>query len=401
MLRRRFGRVYVRANRPISMKEALHTLRTPYRDLEAEDRKAFLKRFGAHILAEIQDVTVVTPSTVAATVLLTHDQLGITREVFVRRARYMTRFLEGRNAEFSEAWQFPEDALFEAVSMFAEAKLVEIVRGVERDEDIISISQDAERRITLDYYKNNILFHFVPAAFVCTALVLGRDDAGFETLAAVRKRFDFLVRLFDQEFFFHPDVPQAHVLAEAGRLLQQEGVVDLTLSGGVTTAGGLAPVDADGERQRPIEHTDDELWGMNDDALAADIHITVTGRPKARLLIATLRNFFEAYYVVLEGASVLRSKGAMTEKELVVTLLAAGQRMFLTSNVVRSEAVSKQNVTNAVRHFRAMGVLVTEDGSGSRSAPLTLDEEAHEDYSRPLRALFHSKSLRPDDGALY
>ncbi|MCO4773062.1 MAG: 1-acyl-sn-glycerol-3-phosphate acyltransferase [Deltaproteobacteria bacterium] len=401
VLRRRFGRVYVRANRPISMKEALATLRTPYRELTVDDRKDFLKRFGAHILAEIQDVTVVTPSTVAATVLLTHDQLGITREVFLRRARFMTRFLEERSAQFSEAWSFPEDALFEAISMFAEAKLVEVVRGDERDQDVIAISQDSERRITLDYYKNNILFHFVPAAFVCTALVLGREDVEHETLAAARKRFDFLVRLFDQEFFFHPDVPQSHVLAEAGRLLQREGVVELTLGGHVTASGGLAPVQADGERPEPAERSPDELWGMSEEALAGDIHITVTDRPKSRLLIATLRNFFEAYYVVLEGASVIRREGPMPEKALVDTLLAAGQRMYLTSNIVRSEAVSKQNVTNAVRHFRAMGVLVGVDGSSDRAAPLALDEERHEDYARPLRALFHSKSLRPDDGALY
>ena len=401
VLRHRFGRVYVRANVPISMKESLRMLRRPYRDLDADERKAFLKRFGSHIVAEIQDVTVVTPSTVAGTVLLTHDQLGITREVFLRRARFLTRFLEDRGAQFSEAWSFPEDALFEAISMFAQAKLVEIVRGEEREHDIVSISQDAERRITLDYYKNNILFHFVPAAFVCTALRLGRQGETTETLAAVRRRFDFLMRLFDQEFFFHPDVPTSHVLAEAGRLLTREGVVEIGLSGGVTVAGGLAPVLRDGEVRPAAPRSDDELWDLSDQPLAADIKIAVLDRPKARLLIATIRNFFEAYYVVLEGATVLRREGPMPEKELVNTLLEAGKRMYLTSNVVRSEAVSKQNVTNAVKHFRTRGVLVAVDGSSDRSAPLMLDEEAHEDYSKPLRALFHSKSLRPDDGDLY
>ena len=28
----------------------------------------------------------------------------------------------------------------------------------------------------LDYYKNNILFHFVPAALLCTALLLGDNE---------------------------------------------------------------------------------------------------------------------------------------------------------------------------------------------------------------------------------
>jgi len=401
VLRRRFGRVYVRANQPISMKEALNTLKRPYGELDAGERKDFLKRFGSHILAEIQDVTVVTPSTVAASVLLTHDQLGITREAFLRRARFLTRFLEGRGALFSDAWSFPEDALFEAVSMFREAKLVEIVRGESSDEDIVGISQDPEKRITLDYYKNNILFHFVPAAFLCTALALGRDDDDFDTLASVRRRFDFLMRLFEEEFFFHPDVPRSHVLGEAGRLLANDGVVSIRFAGSVTASGGLAPVSPDGERVGTPDRSADELWGMSEEALAEDIQVSVLSHPKARLLIATIRNFFEAYYVVLEGATVLRRKGPMPEKKLVDTLLAAGQRMFLTSNIIRSEAVSKQNITNAVRHFRQRGVLVAADGSTDRDAPLALDDALHEEHAKPLRRLFHSRSLRPDDGALY
>jgi glycerol-3-phosphate O-acyltransferase len=400
VLRRRFGRVYVRANHPISMKEALGTLRVPYGELDVADQKAFLLRLGAHITAEVQDVTVVTPSTVAATVLLTHDQRGIDRKSLHRRARFLVRFLEGRRALFSDAWSFPEDALTEALSMFEEEKLLTVLPGPERDDDVVSISQDPERRITLDYYKNNILFHFVPAAFVCTAAALGRSDE-HQTLAALRRRFDFLMRLFDQEFFFHPDVPRAHVLAEAGRLLQAHGVLDISLGGHVTAAGGLAPVDLDGARAPRPDRTDDELWGMGEEPLAEEILVTVRSAPKSRLFIATIRNFFEAYYVVLEGAGVLRRQGAMTEKALVDTLLQEGQRLFLTSNVIRSEAVSKQNVSNAVNHFRKIGVLVSADGTAGRDAPLVLDEERHEDAAKPLRKLFHSRALRPDDGDLY
>ena len=401
VLRHRFGRVYVRANHPISLKEALGVLRTPYKDLDNDGRKAFLKRLGSHLVAEIQDVTVVTPSTVAATILLTHDKLGITRDSFDRRARFLRRILDARGALFSDAWHFPDDALAEAVSMFEEAKLVETVEAESEGDAIYSITQDPAARMTLDYYKNSILFHFVPAAFVCTALALAADVDAPETLAAVKRRFDFLLRLFDQEFFFHPDLPHEHLVAEAGRLLQGEGIVEISLAGGVTSPGGLAPVDPDGSARRPRPPAQDELWDLAADPMADSIHITVAHRPKARLLIATLRNFFEAYHVVLEGAQVLRSKGPMPERALVDELLRAGQRLFLTADVTRAEAASKQNVTNAVRHFRQRGVLVPVDGKDGRDAPLALDEAVHEDYSKPLRRLFHSRSLRPDDGALY
>ena len=397
VLRHRFGRVYVRCNHPISLREALGVLRTPYGELPPEERKGFLKRLGSHLVAEIQDVTVVTPSTVAAMVLLTHDKLGITREIFERRARFFRRVLDERGAMFSEAWHFPEDALAEAVSMFEEAKLVEIVPGEQESEEIFAITQDPAARMTLDYYKNSILFHFVPAAFVCTALALGSDEGQAITLDSVNRRVEFLLRLFDQEFFFHPDVPHEHLIGEAGRLLQQRGVVEIGLSGGVTSPGGLAPVGRSGPR-RVAAPTTDELWDLAADPLATSINVTVVDHTKARLFIATIRNFFEAYYVVLEGAQVLRTKGPMPEKSLVDELLRAGQRLFLTADVTRAEAASKQNITNAVRHFKQRGVLVPVEGA---DGALRLDETMHEDYSKPLRRLFHSRSLRPNDGALY
>jgi len=212
-----------------------------------------------------------------------------------------------------------------------------------------------------------------------------------EPLAVVRRRFEFLVRLFEQEFVFHPDLPPARLLADAGRLLAGEGIVSIAFSGAVTSPGGLAPVLVDATPKPSDELEADELWDLSLDPVADDVVVSVAAADKARLLVAAIRNFFEAYYVVLEGATVLARKGPLTEKELVQALLVAGQRMFLTADVTRPEAVGKQNVTNAVRHFRARRVLVPDPQDPER---LSLDPEAHEEYLRPLRRLFVSRALR-------
>ena len=353
VLRKRFGRVYVKTNEPISLKESLETVDGSWRELPQDDRKAWLKRLGQHIVAEIQDVTVVTPSTVAAMSLLVHDRRGITRDRFHRRCRALRRWLDGRDAPFSDAWQFPEDALDETLELFASEKFVQILDDPTGDEaqDIIAISNDPTARMQLDYYKNNILFHFVPAGFLVTALLLGEEPVG--ELSKLERRFDFLVDLFKEEFFFHPDVPRAYLIEEAAGHLVHHGVL----------------------------------------AREGDV-LSVAEWPAARTMVATVQNFFEAYFVVLRGTRVLR-EGPLTEKELVESAMEVGKRMFLTEDVRYPEAISKVNLTNAVRHFRSKGVLVPFEGRDGRDARLVLDEEARERYMGPMRKLFHSDRLQP------
>ena len=377
VLRRRFGRVYVQANEPISLKDALEALDRPWRDLSVDESKAYLRRLSQHIVAEIQDVTVVTPSTVAATALLIHDRRGMTRASFHRTCRFLRRWLGGREASFSDAWQFPEDALDETLALFAAEKYVEVLADSPDgpgDDDIIAIATSAKPRMRMDYYKNNILFHFVPAAFVCTAVMYG--DSGAERLSVVQRRFDFLADLFRQEFFFHPDLPTDFQLQQAVGRLQDQGILRVR-------------VEPDGEVKDGPGPWLDELEG--DDAV-----LELQDRARGWLLASTIRNFIEAYYVVLEGSRVLRRK-PLTRKELVSEALKTGRRMFLTEDVTRPEAVGKVNLDNAARQFQSKGVLVEMHSYRGKDPRLVLDEEARERYLGPMGKLFRSGLSRSEE----
>jgi glycerol-3-phosphate O-acyltransferase len=118
--------------------------------------------------------------------------------------------------------------------------------------------------------------------------------------------------------------------------------------------------------------------------------LRLLNRDSASLYIATIRSILESYYVVLRVCTVLRSR-PLTEGDLCASSLNLGRRMFLTEDVTRPEAASKANLTNAVRHFRAKGVFLAEDGSGDRDALLRLDESMRERYLAPIRRLFLSK----------
>ncbi len=383
VLRRRFGRVYAKTNYPISLKEAVEVLDKPFRELEAHERKAFLKRLAQHFSAEIQDVTVVTPSAVASTVLLSHDRRGIPRELFHERARRIVRWLEHRDAHFSDSWHFPEDALDEAIEMFREGKQIEVVPdsagfAAASSRDVIAVSNNVRERLSLDYMHNSILFHFVPAAFVCTALQVGTGLV--QPLSKVQRRFDFLLDLFQQEFVFHPDIPSSHLLSGACAGLAQQGIVEL-----------LGP-----SEDRELHSEEPEEWVG--DGLSVRIEgksLRLLDQDAASLFISTIRSILESYYVVLRVCTVLRTQ-PLTEAELGFNSLNLGRRMFLTEEVTRPEAASKANLANAVRHFRAKGVFVGADGSLAADAPLRLDEEVRERYMAPIRRLFISQWAAPE-----
>ena len=381
VLRRRFGRVYVKVNEPISVKESLGLLKKPWREMEEGERKAYLNRFAKHITAEIQDVTVVTPATVASIVLLSHDRRGMTRGEFHHRGRFFRRWMEERGARFSDAWQFPEDALDESLEMFSDDGLVEILAEssahAASDADILAVPEDAGARMRMDYYKNNILFHFVPAALLCTALLLG--DKNEATLELVKRRVTFLLDLFGEEFFFHPDLPIEILIGEAGRGLQMHGVLQVF-----------------SDRTEAIEESMPGRGPWLDDIVEDEPEavLRIVHRNRALLFLATVRNFFEAYWVVLKGARVLR-RGPLSEKDLVESLLKEGRSMYLTEDVTMPEAITKVNITNAVRQFKRKGALLAIEGSRSRDGLLTLDEEVRETYLGPMQKLFVAGRLLP------
>jgi hypothetical protein len=122
--------------------------------------------------------------------------------------------------------------------------------------------------------------------------------------------------------------------------------------------------------------------------------LRIVHRNRALLFLATVRNFFEAYWVVLKGARVLR-RGPLSEKDLVESLLKEGRSMYLTEDVTMPEAITKVNITNAVRQFKRKGALLAIEGSRSRDGLLTLDEEVRETYLGPMQKLFVAGRLLP------
>ncbi|MBI2894902.1 MAG: 1-acyl-sn-glycerol-3-phosphate acyltransferase [Deltaproteobacteria bacterium] len=313
VLRARYGRLRLDFGEIID----LGTHLSEQRDEDAASepgRRQIVQRLSHQVVYQIGRATSVTVSSLLATALLSHGRRGMERGRLVEEVGLLCRELEARGARFASAvldrGTVRIDSLDEGMALFVEAGLV--TRHGEGEDAIFQVPPS--RRLALDYYKSNLLHHFVPSALVATALLApGRP----RDLAAVSERVEELSRLFKYEFVLRADVSFEEVL---------ESTVDAMVQDGKVTRG------ADG------------VLGPNGDALA--------------LYASLLANFVEGCRLAARSLEVLVGRSAATsKKELCKRSLVLGEQMYLAGEIDRSEAISKPILENAFASFVDMGVL--------------------------------------------
>lgn len=316
VLRSRYGRVYVDFAEPISLRVFAAARGYDVGESDSEDthRRVLVAQLGHKIVYGINEVTRVTPTSVAALQLLTSARRGLAEEELYTGADRIVSFLADVGARMSGvlAEQTRRAALREALGRFAAEGLLLMTPAP--DGATIFQVNDAGR-LALDYYKNNILHFFVPAAVVVLGVLRGggepipRDD--------VERHARRLSSLLKHEFSFRVDRGFEENFADAIEFL----VARRTLK-------------ADG------------------DTLA----ITPRGREEAVLLCGLLAPFLEGYRLV---ADTLTALGEPTpEKIFLRRALDRGGRQLLEGRILRAEAVSQPIVKTGLALLREHGIAV-------------------------------------------
>lgn len=338
VLRSKYGRLYVQFGEIIEFEDVLREIagevedgRTR-REVTPPQRRNLVQTIGHRVVYDIDRVTVVTPTALVATVVLAHRRRGITRSELLAGAQQMADALRRFGARFArtifdEDGRVRPDTIEEAVHLFVDGKLMSVADD-DGAEPIYSVPE--ERRIALEYYKNNILHFFVPSALIAAALhAKGGEPVSRHML---RERVRQLSRLFKYEFTYRTDADFDPTFDEALRHMLEAGEIE-----------ELA------DRVRPSED-----------------------RAGERLLgyATMLRTYFETYRLAIRGLELL-AHGSMTRKEWLKRTLAVGQRMYLAGELELRESLSKARLENALQALRDHGVVRSADEDG-----LALSEEA-------------------------
>ncbi|HEX7415813.1 MAG TPA: 1-acyl-sn-glycerol-3-phosphate acyltransferase, partial [Smithellaceae bacterium] len=203
ILRKRYGRVYLNIGEPIIMKAYLEAQEKQITEMTLDERQSLYRRIGYEIVLEINKVSVVTPFSLVATVLLSHDRRGISHEELMDVLNEFYEYLSIKKVKFAATFAYRKKAIADALNIFVQSG---IISKIETDEDEVEEMQEVvysleeEKRLNLEYYKNNILHFFLPLCFVATSMVNSNED--LMSLGRIIEDYKFLKKLLWNEFIF-------------------------------------------------------------------------------------------------------------------------------------------------------------------------------------------------------
>ncbi|MEB2285821.1 MAG: hypothetical protein B6D46_10755 [Polyangiaceae bacterium UTPRO1] len=174
VLRQKYGTVYVSFAEPISLDAALGERRARFQRAVAdptieEEKRHFIQKLGFRILREVNDVAVAGATSVSSTVLLSAPEAAIRYGEFVTAARALTELLVHKGVALTASLQRNIANFYESLNFLQNGKLIEWMK--DRDGDIIHAP--AEKRLILDFYKNNTIHFFLIPSLVSQALRRG------------------------------------------------------------------------------------------------------------------------------------------------------------------------------------------------------------------------------------
>ncbi|MBP7125194.1 1-acyl-sn-glycerol-3-phosphate acyltransferase [Myxococcota bacterium] len=332
----RYGRLYVRFDRPMSLADHLRRqgVRLP-REEGGEALDPGVIRHLAHLIAHrILATLVATPQQLVAFALLTHGRRGIERSLLVQRVGQVLMAWRRRGGMISDPLveglrkaglpavqggggdgeeaiagdgkahgEAVETSILEVVRLFAKEGLIQV--GVFGDEEVIIVRE--EGRFALDYHKNGLVNHFVDDALLATAAMrlAGIGDRSF-TRESLTEETRVLSMVFRREFIYglwgFPEAFQRTL-----RRAQQEGLL-------VEESG---------------------LFRVSPGAME-----------EVRWLARITQPFLEAYRVV---ARVAGDPGApIHSKDLVKAAMRLGKRLQATGEIEMPESISTVTYGNAI-----------------------------------------------------
>ena len=352
VLRSRYGRLYVQFGRILDFEEAIReTLALPDGEalperLTPSQRRQLVQRIAHEVMHEIGRVTVVTPASLVAMALLTHRRRGLPEAHLLARCQQLLEVLRRQEAPLADALLDAEghlrpETLREAVALFADGKLL-VVHEID-GERILTVPE--ERRLSLEYYQNNIVERFVPRALVATAL---RAAGGWLPEQRLHERVAWMADLLAYEF--------SGLQAEPLPALTERVLEEMAADGDIVRDGEEGDVQA-GPRGDRLE-----TW--------------------AEVLLP----FLEGYRIAVRAALDHLDR-PVPRKEWLKHALRLGERAWLAGAIERRESVSRPRLETALRVLRERQLVLGDGEDRLRLGDGEAPREALRDLESELAAL--------------
>jgi len=326
LLRKRYGRVYMNVGEPILLKSYLAAQEKPLEEMTIAERRSLYRRIGYTIVRSINKVSVVTPFALTSSGLLCYDRRGISLGELREVLFLFFDYLSSKNVSFAMTFADREKAVGEALNLFDQSGLISRMGAEDEEEEEVEeivYSLEDDKRMNLEYYKNNILHYFLPVSFVASSVLASPED--MVPVNRIRDDYAFFKRLFRHEFIFDDQKDDLEEITETLSYLRDRGMI--------------AGFDKE-----------EKAW------------VEVKGRGRTNLLpfAGLIHNYMESYWVVVRGCYYLR-KRPKVERDWLKNIRGLGERMYRKGEIRRAEALSQSNYQSAIRYLQDVNIVsVTE-----------------------------------------
>jgi len=323
-LKKRYGKIYIQFHDPISLNDLLSQHGSSLNDMQSKEKNAFCRNLGHRTINSINSVTVVTSYGLVASAILNCPAKKFSYDALKSNVETYIKYLRAQDARLADTLvQDHGHAVRHALDAYVQSKFIELIpkekesRHLEPEYVI-----NENKRPGLEYYKNNCIAFFIPAAF--TAIEILKMDAFQLSASDLHSGYAFLQEFFKNEFAYNINLTPEYFV------------------------------------RKSIKTFIDDAMLVPHQTLPDTYNLTSTGFRKLKLYSNFLKTYFESYLIVLNFL-MQNPKNAINAKERLKKIEASGNRMYKSREIERKEALSKVTYQNAVDFFITHGVKGSDD----------------------------------------
>ncbi len=318
-LTKRYGKIYIQFNDPLSMNELLDQLGTPLAQMKPKEQNALCRNLGYRIINAINRGAVVTAYGLVAGAILNCSRERFSYGQIMLIVETYIKYLVTQEAKLADTLILDHGrAIGHALDAFVQGKFIEPVskdKGIPFSERNYLVK--AAKRPSLEYYKNNCVALFIPAAF--TALAILEKDAFQFSASDLHADYRFLQNFFKFEFAYDLEKSPEFMVRKSIKAFIDDAVL------------------------------------MPHQTIPDTYNVTSSGFRKLRLFSIFLKTYFESYWIVLSFLQN-NSKKSIEAKDRLKKILTNGNRMYKRHEIVFPEALSKVSFQNAIDFFTSKGI---------------------------------------------
>jgi glycerol-3-phosphate O-acyltransferase len=356
VLRKRYGRVYMQFAEPMSLRKYLEHHNYNPGEMAPKDRHAMYRDFAYRIIHCINQASRVTPHALAASALLTSPRHGVSMAEFSEISKIFYEYLTDRQVGISKTLKNMESSLVDSLRVMERGKLIGKLKDEDDDLEEEVFTVEDGKRLTLEYYKNNIIHFLLPAAYVSTS-ILAQETFRFR-VDQVLEDVVFMKNFFKFEFVYDNELKDEVLVQDVLDTFEKLQF--------------LHRVSGEGNQPYILAHR---------------------GLRAAHAFHGLLRNYFEGYWLVFRGLRYLQKNG-YTEKEYTKRILSLGQKALKLELVERPECISKIIFDNALKLCIEKNIITKqvngEKGKEEELCPGTESRAQIQYYSKQISRFLRS-----------